>query len=448
MAGTVIHIPRGETGIARAPEPIQNAAVVLPVQQGNPTTISPASFVAEPSIAIHPTDPNILTAIATRFSKQECELPNCIVELAYFVSTDSGESWQESAKFNYPQQVVSTGQLAFDPAGILYILGIRNNAIMVNQTTQADGYLPTKSNFEEATRAQVNATPWLRVHPQTGELFLTLDAQEGDMLFVTPSLLRSDDGLRWSLTVRADQHISVADIYSPRATGPDDIQVLFGQGNNISLVWVWDSEPWGWPRTVWMANSSDGGQTFEEPAPILETWGPINSTSANGQYAIVFRTGTEENQQLAVATTSDNGLNWTSVIASGSLPMYFEAYKAPGIGMAPNGTIDLVFYAPVDPSSECLLNIESWRQTLPFGRIDPCEYNVYYTYSKDGGLSFAEPMKLNDRLIRGEDFILFQGASQVGSHLSVASSNEFAYPTWIGTPTTGKTQVYGIKIER
>ena len=128
--------------------------------------------------------------------------------------------------------------------------------------------------------------------------------------------------------------------------------------------------------------------------------------------------------------------------------MYFDGDKAPGIGMAPNGTIDLVFYAPVDPSTECLLNLEGWQQTLPFGRVDPCEYGVYYTFSKDVGLSFAEPVKLNDRPIRGEDFIRFQGASQVGSHLSVASGDDFAYPTWIGTPTNGKTQVYSIKIKR
>ena len=116
--------------------------------------------------------------------------------------------------------------------------------------------------------------------------------------------------------------------------------------------------------------------------------------------------------------------------------------------MAPNGIIDLVFYAHDSGSKDCVLNIESWQQTLPFGRVDPCEYNVYYTYSKDGGLTFAEPVKLNERSIRGDDFIRSRGGSQVGSHLAVASANEFAYPTWIGTPTPGKTPVFGVKINR
>ena len=130
------------------------------------------------------------------------------------------------------------------------------------------------------------------------------------------------------------------------------------------------------------------------------------------------------------------------------MPLGFEADKGPGIGMAPDGTIDLVFYNQVSTSEECVLTVERWQQTLPFGRIDPCKYAVYYTYSSDGGLTFSDPLKLNQQPIRGEDFVRSQGGSQVGSHLSVASSDDFAYPVWIETPASGKTQVVGIKIRR
>jgi hypothetical protein len=449
LAGTVIYIPQGETGISRVPEPLQKSSeAALPLWEGMPIPIGLASFVGEPFISIDPSNPNRLAAITTRVSKHNCELPNCIVKLVLFTSQDGGETWQEKTTFGRQQQVMYRGLVTFDPTGILYILGIRNDVIVVNKTTLAEDDIPTMASFEDVTRAQVMALPWLRVHPQTGELFLTLDAQEDDMLYVTPSLKRSDDGVRWSITSRADQHISATDISSPRATGPDDIQVLFGEGDEVSLVWVWDSEPWTWPRTAWMANSTDGGVTFGEPAPILETWGPINSASANGRFAIAYRVGDEVSQHLAVATTSDNGQTWTSTIASGNVPLYFDPGKGPGIGMSPDGTIDLVFYAYDDPSGECLLNVESWQQTLLFGRVDPCEYNVYYSYSQDGGLTFSEPVQLNDQPIRGEDLLRFQGASQVGSHLAVASGADFAYPVWIGTPSSGMTQVYMAKIGR
>jgi hypothetical protein len=449
MAGTVIYIPKGETEIFPAPMADQNpSATAQPAWDGQTIPVSKAEVLGEPSIAIHPTDPDHLVAVATRLSKQECELPNCKIEMAFFDSNDGGENWQERAKFYWPNQIITNGQVAFDPAGKLYIMGIRNDVIVVNQTSAAEDYQLASVNFEDATRSRVAANPWLRVHSQTGELFLTLDAQEENLLFITPSLKRSSDGINWSLTSRGDQHISASDIYSPRATGPDDIQALFGGGEKVSLVWVWDPVPWTWPRSVWMANSSDGGVTFGEPTKILDTWGPINSASAGGKFAIAYRTGTEESQQLAIAVTTDNGQSWTSAVASGDTPLYFDVEFGPGIGISPDGTIDLVFYAHDSNSTDCVLDVESWRQTLPFGRVDPCEYNVYHTFSKDGGLTFAEPLKLNSKPIRGEDFPRLAGATRAGTHLWVASGEQYAYPMWIETPNAGKTQIYTAKIER
>ena len=82
------------------------------------------------------------------------------------------------------------------------------------------------------------------------------------------------------------------------------------------------------------------------------------------------------------------------------------------------------------------------------GGVDPCTYNVYYTSSSDSGLSFAEPIQLNQQSIEGKDFARFYGLSEPGSQLAVASGDEFAYPMWIGTPENGKTQIYIAKIER
>jgi len=440
LAGTVMYIPKGESEISKVPAPTTGPAdTAPPLWEGAPISIGPAAFVSEVSLTIDPSNPNQLAATTTRTSKQDCEQPNCIVQLLLYTSQDGGETWQDRATFGQQQVAVDHGQVVFDPNGVLNTLAFRNGVVVLSQTTFAEADLETLAGFEDATSALVSAQPWLRVHPETGELFMTLDAQEGNLLYVTPSLKRSNDGVRWSITSRADQHISASDIFSPRATGPDDIQVLFGNGDNVSLVWVWDPEPWTWPRTVWMANSSDGGSTFGEPAPILKTWGPINTSSANGNFAVAYRVGDETNQQLAVATTSDNGQTWSSTIASGNVPLYFDPDKGPGIGMSADNTIDLVFYAKDNPDANCVLTT---------GAVDPCTYNVYFTSSSDGGLSFAEPIQLNQQPIRGKDFARFYGVSQPGSHLAVASDNEFAYPIWVGTPETGQTQIYTAKIQR
>ncbi|GAB4580881.1 MAG: hypothetical protein Fur0022_36250 [Anaerolineales bacterium] len=445
LAGTVIYIPRGETEIAHIPTPAQSPPSA-PVSAGSPIPVGDANFFAEPSLALNPTHPDHLTVVTTRFSKQDCELPTCKVEMPVFSSTDGGQTWQTVATFTIPQQTFYNGQALFGPDGTLYIQAKRGNTLVLHQTTAAEAYALSQGRFVEAPSGGVSARPWLQIDPETGELFLSYDAQEGDMLFVTPSLKRSTDGVRWSLTARADLHVSAADSLTPRATGPSDIHVLFGADDNVSLVWVWDSDPWTWPRTVWMANSTDNGHTFSEPTPITETWGPIRTASVNGLFALVYRTGDITNQHLAVATTSDNGQSWTSVIASGDIPLSFDPDHAPALSMSPNGTLDLLFYAHTTP--DCAQDLQTWQNHLLSIPVDSCQYNVFYTFSKDGGQTFADPMQLNPDPIRGENFPRFAGLLLTNTYLSLASHDSYAYPLWLGTPETGKTQIYTIKIER
>ena len=152
-------------------------------------------------------------------------------------------------------------------------------------------------------------------------------------------------------------------------------------------------------------------------------------------------------QQLAVATTADNGQTWNSAIASGDIVLRLDPDHGPGIDMAPNGTVDVTFLAHDANSYDCVMNIESWRETIRWGQVDPCDYKAYFTTSKDGD-SFSTPITLNAKPIDGESLVRFDGRSALGSHLAVASSDEFAYPVWIGTPSQGKTQVHMVQIER
>jgi len=371
------------------------------------------------------------------------------VELVLDISLDGGGTWTATQAFSGPKKDFYNGQVDFDGENNLYAFGTRDNTLTINTSSLTDSYNMDRTNATDITSAQVVAKPWFRVHPNTGQVYVTLDAQELDMLFITPSLIRSLDMTnRWATISRADLRVSVNDFYSGRAAWPDDIQILFGNTSEVSMVWTWDWEPWSWPSIVWIANSIDGGNTFGEPVHILETWGPINSTSTDGQISIVYRTGTEESQQLAVATSQDNGSTWSAAIASGDIPLYFDPDQGPGIGMAPNGTIDLVFYAHDQDSRGCILDTRSWQETIRWGRVNPCSYNVYYTFSQDGGLTFSNPVQLNTELVEGESLARFQGRSTIGSHLAIASSDEYAYPIWIGTPGEGKTQVYTIQISR
>jgi hypothetical protein len=451
LAGTVIFTPQRETGISRVPSPIdlrnfEPDKVVF----GQIQSVTDSSRWAEPDISVNPNHPEHVAVIGTQASQFDCQMPNCKIELWLFVTQDGGETWTKSKPFNAPESIFYNGLVDFSREDTLYTFGTRNNTLTLNSADLASDYQIRSAGREDITSAQVAARPWFRVHPENGVLYVSMDAQEADMLYVTPSLIRSQRfGTGWSTTSRADLRVAVRDFNNGRAVWPDDIQVLFGEGQNLSLIWTWDWEPWTWPRMVWMANSTDGGVSFGEPTPILDTWGPINSTSSNGVFAIAYRAGTEETQQIAVAVTSDNGQTWESSIASGDVPLYFDIQVGPGIGMTPNGdTVDLVFYAHDSSSLDCVLDLQTWQERGFWEVVDTCRYNAYYTYSQDGGDHFSIPVKLNKDIIDGESFARFEGSSMSGSHLAVASSDEYAYPVWIETPGVNQTQVHTVQIQR
>ena len=450
MGGTVVFIPQQRTEISPAPNPLEpppfpSSDLIF----GDLRMISNFSNWSQPDIAVNPENPDHLAVIATHSTQLDCRLPNCRVEVMMYISTDGGINWSNAQAISGVNNVFYNGQVDFDSNNTLYAFATRDKTLVINKASMAEGYLMQKSNTMEISRAQVAAKTWFRIHPESDQAFVTLDAQERDMLFVTPSIIRSTAAMdRWMNISRADLRVSVNDFSNGRANWLDDIQVLFGEGERVSLVWTWGWEPWTWPRKVWMANSTDGGETFSEPTPILETWGPMKATSSNGTFAIAYRTGTESVQKIAVAVTSDNGQSWNTTIASGKYPLNFDADHGPGLSISPDGTVDLLFIAH-DPSTlDCVLNLQKWQEIIRFGRVDPCSYNIYYTYSKDEGRSFSEPIQINQKAIVGSSLARFEGQSIFGSHLEITANNEYAFPVWVGTPQEGMTQVYTRQIKR
>ncbi len=449
LAGTVIFLPQKGGGISRVPEPTPNSSLAPPLPDVRSVqVVSEASHWGQVDVAVNPTNPLEIAVIATSSSQFNCQQGACKVKLWLFTSPDGGQGWEKIQPFTNPKNAFHNGGVDFDAQGGLHILGIRDDMIVYNRSREGEGFpVVSPTGAKDVTRAQVAARPRMRLHPESGQVFITLDAQAEDKLYVTPSLIRSQRyGPPWSTTSRADLWVAVKDMQTGRANPIDDIQVLFGEGQTVFLIWTWGWEPLTWPRTVWMARSSDSGQSFDEPAPILKTWGPIQATSAAGKLAVAYRTGTEESQHLAVAVTTDEGRSWTSALANGEIPLYFDPDHGPGIGISPDGTIDLLFLAHDSASLDCVLDIEGW-QALQQGRVDPCLYNLYYTYSTDG-LNFSPPARLNSQPIQGESLPRLEGRSAVGSLLAITSANGEAYAAWIGTPQEETTQVYMVRIRR
>lgn len=320
-------------------------------------------------------------------------------------------------------------------------MGLRGGEIVLDKGIRETGYDLSRTPQIPVTRAQVNARPRLQVDPESGDLYVSMDAQAED-LYDTPAFIRSENGGQaWSRTYRADQQASLGDFNLGRGTWQDDIHVLLGPGDNLALVWVWDAEPWIWPRDVWLSTSTDAGETMSLPQRLGETWGPVSAAAnSNGRYAITLRTGSETEQQLIVAVSEDNGRSWSSTVASADIPLTFDVEQGPAIDMADNGTIDLIFYAA--ESADCAPSLEEWRTVTRFAYDNSCTYNLYYTTSADGGQSFSQPVALNEAPIAGEGFAIVNNQSATGSP-SLASLNDAAYAAWIDG-----AEVYTSRIER
>lgn len=217
----------------------------------------------------------------------------------------------------------------------------------------------------------------------------------------------------------------------------------------MAVVWVWAPRFWQWPTGVWIATSDDGGLTFSAPRQIAETWGFVSAAAHNSTLYVFYRWGTEQEQELAVAVSRDGGNTWEAVSVSGDLPLHFEPTKAPGVDVAPDGTIDVVFYAINREAAPCDFKMEDWRRVF-YGETwtDSCVYDVYYTFSEDGGQTFSVPLRLNETRVRGERFVRVGGNSVAAVRLGMASTDAYAYPVWIETQGEDGTQAFTVRVER
>lgn len=144
----------------------------------------------------------------------------------------------------------------------------------------------------------------------------------------------------------------------------------------------------------------------------------------------------------------DKGKTWRFSVVSNALELYttFPYEVVSGLSVSSDGTIDVVFYGQIN-GPDCISIPAPYLQTW----IDRCNYNVYHTYSKDNSKTpktFSQPQQLNTEPIIGSQFVNIYGRTVPGNFIAIASTNEAAYPVWIGNREgVEDTQAYMMKIE-
>jgi hypothetical protein len=180
------------------------------------------------------------------------------------------------------------------------------------------------------------------------------------------------------------------------------------------------------PMPQLIGRSTDQGKTWTITAlgdPILAGTGSMTGIGwtpeggDNGTFVAVYAAtpGTAPSINLAdivMQRSTDNGLTWSSPLAIDDDPPEMHATGFyPQLSVAPNGRIDV-----------------AWQDDR---EMSDFHFNVRYTYSTDGGQTWAPNMRVNDRPVNFNYGVSFN--SDLRQPNGVASTNQYAIIGWADT---------------
>lgn len=180
------------------------------------------------------------------------------------------------------------------------------------------------------------------------------------------------------------------------------------------------------PPTYTAAGGGTGAQTGIGWTPQGGSQGTFVAT-----YALTPESSpTSGWQALVVQRSSDGGLTWTDplVIDDSDLSQRFTSFY-PELNIAPNGRVDVVWEDNRDQHND--------------------RFQVYYTYSTDGGATWARNVRVSDQPVNFDLGISYNG--DVRQTPGVASANQYAFVGWadprMASDATQTQDAYGDMVQ-
>lgn len=411
-----------------------------------------------PVIAIDPNNPDFV-ALAHRF-----DAPDFGCGLA--LSGDGGRSWVPAAPVTTLPQGADkcyAPEIGFDPSGVLYYLFVGleepgNRPMGAFLTTSTD----RGRSFAEPRRVlgPRNYGVRLAVSPDGGRVHLAwLHAASEPSLggFGPPPnpilTAHSDDGGRTFSKPAAvgppgDRKL-VAPALAAAAGGRVHV-AYYDLGDDGRDYHGLDGPVWAGPWSLHVSTSDDDGDTWRRPATVTDgvaapervmlifTMAPPSLAAGPGDRVCAAWSDARHGDPDALLSCSDGGDSWSGPrrlnddgVANG------RRQYLPRISVAPDGRIDAVFLDR---------------------RLDPenVSNDVYYTYSRDGGRSFAANVRLTRRSSSsriGQRYVNVsaRGQVEIGSRLGLASGPAGALAAWPDTrnsnPLTTEQDVFAATVE-
>lgn len=202
-----------------------------------------------------------------------------------------------------------------------------------------------------------------------------------------------------------------------------------------------------------LATSTDNGATWQgrviDESPCAFCITPPNATidpRTGALYVVFERTevaeGTDRNIWMMKST--DRGATWTERVKINDDPAEPREFGAnqyhPGVAVAPDGRITVAWH---DFRNDILFNSET--KGVRFSNPDETYWDVYASYSVDGGVTWAPNVRVSDRSMHRKagyttnDHVLF-------GPMGIAATDDVAYISWAdsraGTPDNPVEDVY------
>lgn len=183
---------------------------------------------------------------------------------------------------------------------------------------------------------------------------------------------------------------------------------------------------YAWPIPQLIGRSTDQGKTWTIVPlgdPILAGTGSytglgwVAKGGPKGTFVAAYAATPATSPTIALADivvqrSTDGGVTWTSPLAIDDDPPEMRATGFyPQLSVAPNGRIDVAW--------------QDNRETTDF------HFNIRYTYSTDGGDTWAPNVKINDQPINFNYGVSFN--SDIRQPNGVASTNQYAVVGWADT---------------
>ncbi len=188
-------------------------------------------------------------------------------------------------------------------------------------------------------------------------------------------------------------------------------------------------------RSVNYRYSTDHGRTWSEPRQIEEgnagfahnrKWGLKADPRSDTLYAIWYGHPNPrpslpaDERDIYMRISRDSGRTWSDriLVNTDSEPLPGVHHFDPNLSIAPNGRIDVAWF-------------DNRNSPVPASTTPPVTgfQDVWYTYSTDGGRTFAKSIRVTDRMI-DRRFGIWSNNVDVHAPVAMVSTDETVYLAW------------------